>query len=264
MTDLAAAEGPWESHWRNILHEASAGGLKPLAFFDLDEFVFAHDTIGLGAAEFAARTGTQSDFGTTYEQFKRGEIELDMGDLLTHGINDALASFDNLEEYIAWVQPRQRVTSGFHEFLTLLDENGVGSVGITNGVTPVMEALLKYNGLHFPIAANNIRLTDNRVELECLSDWKIGVNKGLLVRKAIQWGYIICGGGGDSRNDIGLAQAVAEVQGFVIAKRGLGLAKWCKANLDEFKEFENFQEVMPYAQRVLNGLTKRRETAKQL
>jgi 2-hydroxy-3-keto-5-methylthiopentenyl-1-phosphate phosphatase len=86
------------------------------------------------------------------------------------------------------------------------------------------------------------------------------VDKGLLVRKAIQWGYIVCGGGGDSRNDIGIAQAVGEVQGFVIAKRNLGLANWCKAYLDgEFHEFEDFREVMPYVQQTLSdrGLLKR-------
>ena len=132
----------WESHWRNILAQVSAGGSKPLAFFDLDEFVFVHDTIGLGAAELACRGGNQSNFSATYELYKRGEIDFDMGELLTLGINDAVASFGTLEQYIDWVQPKQSVTKGFRELFAFLNENEICLIGITNGVTLLWKRFL--------------------------------------------------------------------------------------------------------------------------
>lgn len=143
------------------------------------------------------------------------------------------------------------LTPGAPELVRFLDSMEIGLIAITNGARQIAEAKLAYHALDFPLIANWFDGTD----LKFVHDEHVGIDKGLIVEKLVEWGWQVVAFGGDAKGDIAGAQAAYKHGALVLASGNGGLTAWCDRNLplNAWVRYDDFRQAMPALQARLGG-----------
>jgi phosphoglycolate phosphatase-like HAD superfamily hydrolase len=137
-----------------------------------------------------------------------------------------------LSELITWSKANIKLIPGFKAFIEGVRSRGIGVVGISNGARQIADELVRYHGLSIPFISNWFEGDT----LTFVHGEDIGVDKAALVSLAESWGYRIVACAGDSKGDIGLAQATRDAGGLVIARgHNGGLSDWCETNVPGYQ-----------------------------
>jgi hypothetical protein len=244
----------WEQTWRQVLAQSAS---SEIVLLDLDTTIFDPDAIQEGVmhcGEVDSATGKKV-WVLMDEDFKRQGSTILMGDLLEHGLcREVLRHWGHWDDYLEWLKLRHFLVPGFRDLLFLFHSYGVQPIGITNGAYQLASSLLQHHDVEFPIAANWLCLEGGSAHMHFFHGRRVGIDKGLLAAAARRWGYTVLGCGGDSKGDITLAAETAAQDGFVLARRGLGLAKWCDDNIPGTAiEYDDFYEVLGPVQQHLES-----------
>jgi phosphoserine phosphatase len=250
--------GNWEQCWRDTLTTIGARGINKLHLTDFDGtkyedvLVQANEALGpvdpvtggkrwrIYDAAFKNADGVRVPNGLVLPDraILRGDrMYMSNGAHLDAEYRDLMAAMrklhadaDPLEKLIEWVCANIPLIPGAASFVDSLTQNGIASVGITNGAYQIAEALLVHNGLDVPFMGNYFQDGGFR----CVHGDDVGVDKARLVEIAHEMGFRVVSCAGDSKGDIGLSTATAKVGGLVIVRGSEGgLAAWARENLQD-------------------------------
>ncbi len=227
----------WEAAWRTTL----AGLPTRIWCTDLDDTFWQDILVHLNEQFGPMNTATGQKKWRDYDRAYKLDGTMTNGEHLIAEYQDLFASH-TLEELVAWVKTNIQLVPGTPDFVRTLHSLGIGVVAISNGARQIAQPKLEHHGL-------DIRLMSNWFEgttLKFVHDENVGIDKGVLVRKAAEWGYEIVGFSGDAKGDIEGARATAHLGGLVLACGQHGLYEWCKGNLmpEQWKGYTDFHQVL--------------------
>lgn len=227
----------WEAAWRKTL----AGMPAKIWCTDLDDTVWGDVLVHLNEAFGPIDTSTGLKQWRKYDHAYKVAGTMTNGQHLVAEYRDLLA-VKTLPELVAWAKSNIPLIPGAPEFVSMLGSCGVGIVAISNGARQIAEPKLAHHGLPIPLMSNWFEGD----ELKFVHDEHVGIDKGLLVEKAIEWGYEVVGFSGDAKGDIKGAEATARHGGLVIAQGNHGLAQWCASHLqpEQWQLYTDFRSVM--------------------
>lgn len=182
------------------------------------------------------------------------------GEHLEAEYRDLLAEH-TLDELVAWLKVNHKLIPGVKRFLSFLRSMNVTPVAVSNGSIQIARPMLEHHGIEMPLVANSLRFSSDGVfeAMEFVHNEDDGVRKGDLARIAAELGHRVVGCAGDSKGDICLAEATAQLGGLVLACGSGGLTTWCLENegkvvrADGWLEFNNYDQVMHAVQSRLGG-----------
>lgn len=223
---------------------------RQIAFTDFDMTLFATDTHQAGVQQFGSMIpGTNKRLWEHIDaQFARGDSDIKMGDLIELALQESIAGAGSLDEFVEWLTQRHSLVPGTRELTSFLAARGILLVGATNGVTQIASRLLEHHQLAMPFIGNSLNLSGPVPTLDCFHDREEGVRKGQLVVEATGLGRQVVLCCGDSRGDVELARETALRGALVLARKGLGLAKFCSGNVpqEQWLEYDDFRDTLAW------------------
>lgn len=228
--------GHGDAYWRHCLKKVAARGFNRLHLTDFDGTKYGDILVAANEAHGPVDRDSGEKRWKLYDRaFKKPEgavidgvvTHMSNGEHLAAEYRDLFAKL-SLNQLQTWVCENVSLIPGASSFVHKLEGLGIATLGITNGAWQLADALLRHNNLKIPFIGNWFEGT----ELRFVHGEHVGVDKARLVLIALEMGFQVVLCAGDSKGDIGLAQATAECGGLVIV-RGAdgGLAAWAMDNL---------------------------------
>ncbi len=182
------------------------------------------------------------------EDYKKPNTTVKMGDLIEFALQECIAGAGSLDAFVDWLKQRHCLIPGVPELMSFLAENGILPFGATNGSMQIAARLLAHHHVVMPFVGNSLNLSGPVPTLDCYHDREEGVRKGLLVAEAEDLGKKVVLCCGDSKGDISMARETARRGGLVLARKGMGLADFCRRNVfaDQWTEFDDYRDVLPW------------------
>lgn len=212
--------------WLGILSRANTD----IFLFDLDGTVWGDILVILN-----------EEFGPTdpdgEKRWKKHDRAFKVHGTMTNGAHleaeyrDLLEAQD-IDSMIAWLKENHKLIPGIKGCLDLLKESGVTPIAVSNGSVQIAQPMLEFHGIEMPLVANSLLFSpDGAFErMEFVHNEHDGVRKGDLARVANLHGHRVIGCAGDSKGDICLAEATADLDGLILACGDDGLTSWCLEN----------------------------------
>ena len=227
----------WEAAWRKTL----AGCPRRIAITDLDGTCWDDILVVLNEQFGPIDPGTQQKRWRTYDHAYKVAGTMTNGAHLVAEYKDLLA-VKTLPELVDWAKNNIPLIPGMHDFVQLMTGAGCGIVAVSNGARQIAEPKIAHHGLPFPLMSNWFEGD----ELKFVHDEHVGIDKGVLVEKAVEWGYEVVCFSGDAKGDIKGAEATAKHGGLVLACGNAGLQSWCQSNLmpEQWKPYTDFRQVV--------------------
>ena len=244
-----------EAEWPNLISSCETA----LFLLDLDGTVWGDILVVLN-----------EEFGPTdpdgEKRWKKHDRAFKIDGTMTNGAHleaeyRDLLTEHTLEDLVAWLKVNHQLIPGVKQFLSFLKSMNVTPVAVSNGSIQIARPMLEHHGISMPLVANSLRFSPagEFEAMEFVHNEDDGVRKGDLARIANELGYRVVGCAGDSKGDICLAEATAELGGLVLACGEGGLAAWCRENegtvvgANGWLGYDGFQEVMHAVQARLGG-----------
>ncbi len=214
----------WHAHWRDTLK----GCRKRLFLFDLDGTVW-DDLLVILNQEFGPVEPDGTKRWLKYDAAFKKHGTMSNGAHLEAEYRDLLEA-KPLAELITWLRANHKLVPGITPFLQFLMDENISPVAVSNGAVQIADAMLLHHNIVMPRVCNSLRLEGDRFTgLDFFHDEVDGINKGELVKAAVELGHEVIGCAGDSKGDISLARETASAGGLVVAVDE-GLIDWCREN----------------------------------
>jgi 2-hydroxy-3-keto-5-methylthiopentenyl-1-phosphate phosphatase len=229
----------WEAEWRATL----AGMPTKLWLTDLDGTKWQDILVRLNEQFGPVDPETQLKKWLQYDHAYKVAKTMTNGAHLVAEYQDLLAEH-TLDELIAWVKAEVKLIPGTLEFDDMLTSAGVGIVAISNGARQLAQPKLEHHKLPYRLICNWFEGTT----LKFVHNEHVGIDKGVLVQCARDWGHEIVGFSGDAIGDVNGAGVAARHGGLVLACDEGGLADWCRKTLqpEQWLIYTDFRDVMKH------------------
>lgn len=227
----------WEAEWRRTL----AGLPTKLWFTDLDGTVWEDILVCLNDKFGPVDPITQQKKWLQYDHAYKVAGTMTNGAHLVAEYQDLFAEH-TLDELVAWVKANVPLISGLPEFVGMMAPANVGIVAISNGARQLAQPKLEHHNLPFRLISNWFEGTT----LKFVHDEHVGIDKGVLIQRAREWGHEVVGFSGDAKGDILGAGVTARLGGLVAACGEGGLADWCRKNLkpEQWVQYDDFRTLI--------------------
>lgn len=166
----------------------------------------------------------------------------------------------DLPELLDWLKANHDLIPGVKKFLAFLESMNITPIAVSNGSIEIAAPMLEHHGIPMHLCANTLVFGDDGFEqMQFVHNEHDGVRKGDLAREAAAHGKRVIGCAGDSKGDICLAEATAELGGLVLACGEDGLSAWCEENegkavsANGWISFTDYAQVMQAVQARVGG-----------
>ncbi len=226
MTPKTTKTRAWQDAWREKLARCH----KRLWLKDLDGTCWGDILVVLNEA-FGPLDETGEKRWKRYDRAFKIEGTMTNGAHLEAEYRDLLAA-KSLSELIAWLKDNHRLVPGIKEFMARLAANQISPVCISNGACEIAHEMMSYHGIEMPGVCNSLLFTEAGEfdRMDFFHDEHVGIDKGELVKLAVELGYEVVGCSGDSKGDISLVTETARVDGITLSIGTHGLTDWIRTN----------------------------------
>jgi 2-hydroxy-3-keto-5-methylthiopentenyl-1-phosphate phosphatase len=235
---------------------------QPVGLTDLDTTIYKPDGYGFMVENFSR---DPEAWYARDRDFNLPGSNMTCRDLFQHAFDLCQANEGfKLESVLASLQAIHQKLAGTENLAALFAVAGIPMIAVSNGLHELAGPLLEHHGLNWPLIANHATMNGNKKYVFNSLHGENGVDKSLIADTLIAMGHPIVCGFGDSRSDIGLVTGAIKCGGFGLARRHLGLARWCETNVeaDSWRSYDVFdQETLAWISDKLTRWQALRPTA---